>query len=684
MPEYAELHATAHLCADAGRGFSFTSATIDTHWSLPCSLPQHTSNSPDGSRDEQHIDEGHVRLLPGTETWQNGFELCARHRGKEVCLALRKLNGDGGALRAPPPPHSWCPTCAAVADDDEGSVAPLCAGHREACQVQTVRRPDSRHLGRRFWSCGRGSAKARCSYFRWASPSPSSKDADFFPAAEAADREGLLLVTLRRGMHGRCVLLRPGDVEPQGVHLRFVRNDGATLCFVDARVRSTSTGVWQFGSWGGDFRRSPDPVYEYEAFRERALALLVGGAAAPVRDAATVLAAPVCETLLDQRLFNGVGNYLRAEIMYRAKLRPFDSSRVALERADRSPTDILRVTREVLSEAVEKKGRDWLNVYRKAYAMHEVDGLGRAVWYRGERGPLPSTVYEAEGAWDSLFFARLPEAIDRAALQALCARFGRVEHVTFNAQRHYAFVRFQAVESATAAVRALNRLHIFGAELHVRYKRRLRKLPRTTVLGEESSFELANTMASTMATTNGSVSSDVSSAASTILADDVNGAVDEEELMAEEDVEDAHVGLVIGASVTPPAPPAPQAPGPEARVAEKSLHQERSLDAKREGTMEFEDGDDDDDEWDEPISAVQSEPSTVCISPQDPFSRSIRCFRAAGVLSRQIQTETPRPTVSAAAGDECVDTETGLDFLRNLAKSLNQQAERELKRSRLS
>ena len=57
------------------------------------------------------------------------------------------------------------------------------------------------------------------------------------------------------------------------------------------------------------------------------------------------------------------------------------------------------------------KGRDWLNVYGKRYAKKETDGLGRSVWYRGERGPLPSTLYEADGAWDSLFLARLPEAL---------------------------------------------------------------------------------------------------------------------------------------------------------------------------------------------------------------------------------------------------------------------------------
>jgi formamidopyrimidine-DNA glycosylase len=75
-------------------------------------------------------------------------------------------------------------------------------------------------------------------------------------------------------------------------------------------------------------------LYEHEAFCARALGLLEPTAQpALVRDAATLLDSPVCELLLDQRLMNGVGNYLRAEILYRARVPPFESARCALERA---------------------------------------------------------------------------------------------------------------------------------------------------------------------------------------------------------------------------------------------------------------------------------------------------------------------------------------------------------------
>ncbi|XP_063452876.1 endonuclease 8-like 1 isoform X13 [Pan paniscus] len=40
---------------------------------------------------------------------------------------------------------------------------------------------------------------------------------------------------------------------------------------------------------------------------------------------------PICEALLDQRFFNGIGNYLRAEILYRLKIPPFEKARSVLE-----------------------------------------------------------------------------------------------------------------------------------------------------------------------------------------------------------------------------------------------------------------------------------------------------------------------------------------------------------------
>ena len=213
-------------------------------------------------------------------------------------------------------------------------------------------------------------------------------------------------------------------------------------------------------------------MYEHEAFCARALGLLEPTAQhasahhgalglleptaqpALVRDAAALLDSPVCELLLDQRLMNGVGNYLRAEILYRARVPPFESARCALERARdaanaraqaasdtlpanghraanglpnmavsaKSPPDLLTAVRDVLRQSVLDKGRDWLNVYAKHYSIKEVDGLGRAVWYRGERGPLPSTVYLGTGTPGMQVLTTAPAPLSPQVSVALCPR----------------------------------------------------------------------------------------------------------------------------------------------------------------------------------------------------------------------------------------------------------------------
>ena len=59
-------------------------------------------------------------------------------------------------------------------------------------------------------------------------------------------------------------------------------------------------GSWIInGEWGSD--RGPDPIDEYKEFRQNVLENLANAA----------FNKPICETLLNQKFFNGIGNYLR-------------------------------------------------------------------------------------------------------------------------------------------------------------------------------------------------------------------------------------------------------------------------------------------------------------------------------------------------------------------------------------
>ncbi len=109
---------------------------------------------------------------------------------------------------------------------------------------------------------------------------------------------------------------------------------------------------------------------------------------------------PVCEVLLDQDVFAGCGNYLRAEAMHRAKINPWQEWRNLL----RSDQELLcvalaRVTTEsyirggaTLETFLDGDGNrgdqvDFLEVYGKTHDPHgnpverKKDKGGRTVWW---------------------------------------------------------------------------------------------------------------------------------------------------------------------------------------------------------------------------------------------------------------------------------------------------------------
>ncbi|XP_017403461.1 endonuclease 8-like 1 isoform X4 [Cebus imitator] len=132
-----------------------------------------------------------------------------------------------------------------------------------------------------------------------------------------------LALVFRFGMSGSFQLV-PREELPRHAHLRFYTappGPQLALCFVDIR---------RFGHWdlGGKWQpgRGPCVLQEYEQFRlcpsrENVLRNLSDKA----------FDRPICEALLDQRFFNGIGNYLRAEILYRLKIPPFEKARSVLE-----------------------------------------------------------------------------------------------------------------------------------------------------------------------------------------------------------------------------------------------------------------------------------------------------------------------------------------------------------------
>ncbi|XP_076781777.1 endonuclease 8-like 1 isoform X7 [Arvicanthis niloticus] len=180
------------------------------------------------------------------------------------------------------------------------------------------------------------------------------------------------------------------------------------------RISALARDIRRFGHWdpGGEWQpgRGPCVLLEYERFRENVLRNLSDKA----------FDRPICEALLDQRFFNGIGNYLRAEILYRLKIPPFEKARTVLEalqqcrlspeltlsqkiKAKLQNPDLLELCHLVPKEVVQLGGkgygpehgeedfaafRAWLRCYGMPGMSSLRDRHGRTIWFQGDPGPL--------------------------------------------------------------------------------------------------------------------------------------------------------------------------------------------------------------------------------------------------------------------------------------------------------
>ncbi|XP_026565399.1 endonuclease 8-like 1 isoform X1 [Pseudonaja textilis] len=213
-------------------------------------------------------------------------------------------------------------------------------------------------------------------------------------------------LVFRFGMTGNFKLVPVSDM-PKHAHLRFYTQEkpARVLCYVDIR----RFGKWEVdGTWQAD--RGPCVMLEYEQFRDNVLRNLSDKA----------FDKPICEALLNQKFFNGIGNYLRAEILHRSKIPPFEKARTVLEelqrglqvsgatlskkvKLKRENPDFLEACHLVPMEAVNLGGGkaydptnredaaifvEWLHCYSVPGMKSLRDANGRTIWFQGDPGPL--------------------------------------------------------------------------------------------------------------------------------------------------------------------------------------------------------------------------------------------------------------------------------------------------------
>jgi formamidopyrimidine-DNA glycosylase len=176
------------------------------------------------------------------------------------------------------------------------------------------------------------------------------------------------------GMTGGFVYTKTGD-EPKYSHLKFFTTDGYTLSFVDKR----KFGRWKFGDWKVD--RSPDPTTEYDEFVKHIYTNINK----------TAFNKPIYELLMNQNYCNGIGNYLRAEILGRIDSNPFVPARDYIQ----DNPQVLELCHEIPLNSYEYKkskglnydgNEPYLKYYKKDTSLHIEDKGKRVFWYDSKWG----------------------------------------------------------------------------------------------------------------------------------------------------------------------------------------------------------------------------------------------------------------------------------------------------------
>ncbi|KAH3743406.1 uracil-DNA glycosylase [Pelomyxa schiedti] len=170
-----------------------------------------------------------------------------------------------------------------------------------------------------------------------------------------------IMLRFNHGLVGKWIFCSTQALDSvEGRRLEFITTDGKNCLTLSDTMKMAS---WSEGSWGPD--RGPDPLDAHEEFCDNVMKHI----------SHSDFKKQICEVMLNQKYFNGVGNYLRAEILHRANVNPFDIASTVLK-SSKGPL-LLQLCQDIPNEVLQKglnkygndqelaKFNDWLRVYGK-------------------------------------------------------------------------------------------------------------------------------------------------------------------------------------------------------------------------------------------------------------------------------------------------------------------------------
>ena len=183
-------------------------------------------------------------------------------------------------------------------------------------------------------------------------------------------------VSVFMGMSGNWKWVRTSEWNStKFIRLRFDTIDGWSLILYGLYMGPK----YKIGGFGT--KRGPDSIKNFEKFKSNILENLNK----------KIFDKPICEAILDQRYFNGIGNYLRSSLIYYLDINPFQVARTSLI----NHPQIIEMCRDVQLKSYQLNGgqlNDWKSPFDTDYLAFRdwvyyqkgnkcKDGTGRTFWY---------------------------------------------------------------------------------------------------------------------------------------------------------------------------------------------------------------------------------------------------------------------------------------------------------------
>lgn len=160
------------------------------------------------------------------------------------------------------------------------------------------------------------------------------------------------------------------------IRMRLDSTDGHSLLLYGSYMGPK----YRLGGFTG-VKRGPDPTKEFYKFKQNILDNLH----------TKLFDKPICEVILDQKYFNGIGNYLRSTILFYLDVNPFESARKVIT----DNPNILDLCKDIPLKAYELNGgqlQDWINPFDTDYdefkkwvfyqkGLKVKDKTGRTFWF---------------------------------------------------------------------------------------------------------------------------------------------------------------------------------------------------------------------------------------------------------------------------------------------------------------